>query len=86
MSRYVKFSKTQPFGFGQIKKTMWNFNRLPPEKKTEVRDLYEAGEVLKILDIYNEWRVSPDFLLPCCNNGIQKVKEWTNWAIHNGEL
>lgn len=63
---------------------MWQFNRLPAPVKPEVRALYEEGQFFQILDIYNEYKVSPDFLTPCCS--IQKVIEWTNWAIHNGEL
>lgn len=63
---------------------MWYFDRLPPDKKAEVRALYTGGDFVAVIKIYNEYKVSPDLLLPCCS--LKKLIEWTNWAIHQGEI
>lgn len=63
---------------------MWYFSNLPPDKKTEARTLYQAGEFVALMNLYNTYRVSPDHLVPCCS--INKMIQWTNWAISQGEI
>lgn len=69
----------------------WHFNRLTDEQKLLARQLFadrdnpEKGRtIIKLMDLYNEHRVSPDYLTPCCS--LKQIIDWTQWAISKGEI
>ncbi|MEL6143662.1 MAG: hypothetical protein AAFU67_18835, partial [Bacteroidota bacterium] len=60
------------------------FYLLPKHLHAEVIGYYNQDQLAPLIKIYNEYRVSPDYLLSCCS--YEKVMEHTRQAIQKGIL
>ncbi|MGL6008486.1 MAG: hypothetical protein ACRC1D_03440 [Culicoidibacterales bacterium] len=58
---------------------MWDFTKIPKDRINEVIDLVEGGQWGALMDIHNEYQLSPQTL--CCNS--DPARKWFTWAVQN---
>lgn len=71
-----------PPGEHKIKIPMWDFSKLPDDKKQEAKELYTAQQWGKLMKMHNDYELSQNHY--CCDEA--PIIKWFRWAIENGKL
>jgi hypothetical protein len=71
-----------PPGEHKIAIPMWDFSKLPDDKKQEAKELYAAQQWGKLMKMHNDYELSQNHY--CCDEA--PIINWFRWAIENGKL
>jgi len=71
-----------PPGEHKIAIPMWDFSKLPDDKKQEAKELYTAQQWGKLMKMHNDYELSQNHY--CCDEA--PIINWFRWAIENGKL
>lgn len=66
----------------KIKIPMWDFAKLPEEKREEFLQAYNSGDIDRVVAMHDEYRLSEYSY--CCD--LSGIGNWVEWAIKNGLL
>lgn len=58
---------------------MWDFTKLPRDRYSEVVELVSLKQWGKLMDIHNEYQLSPTFF--CCDE--KPAQRWFTWAVEH---
>jgi hypothetical protein len=61
---------------------MWDFSKLPDDKKQEARELFAAQKWGLLMKMHNNYGLSENQY--CCDE--QPIIKWFKWAIDNGKI
>jgi len=71
-----------PPGEHKIKIPMWDFSKLPADKKREAKEFFAAQQWGKLMQMHNDYELSQNHY--CCDE--TPIIRWFKWAIENGKL
>ena len=71
-----------PPGEHKIKIPMWDFSKLPADKKQEAKEMFAAQQWGKLMQLHNDYELSQNHY--CCDE--TPIIRWFKWAIDNGKL
>ena len=84
--RYLKFDtdliKHQNPNDHKILIPMWDFTKLPDDKKQEAKELFAAQKWGLLMKMHNDYGLSENNY--CCDE--QPIIKWFKWAIQNGKI
>lgn len=63
---------------------MWHFENIPEDERANVRELAESQQWQALVEVYNQYNVSPERLTACC--GFSQLMLWTQWAISTDKI
>jgi len=76
------FLRRLPPGEHKIKIPMWDFSKLPADKKQEAKEFFAAQQWGKLMQMHNDYELSQNHY--CCDE--TPIIRWFKWAIENGKL